>query len=47
MTSNSITADGYNIPNTFDTGTTWSEKVTVDGQSNLVRKVKIPNCLQY
>ena len=31
MTSNSITADGYNIPNTFDTGTTWAEKVTVDG----------------
>jgi hypothetical protein len=31
MTSNSITADGYNIPNTFDNGTTWSEKVTVDG----------------
>jgi hypothetical protein len=31
MTSNSITADGYNIPNTFDTGTTWSEKVTVNG----------------
>ena len=30
ITSTSITADGYNIPNTFDTGTTWSEKVTVN-----------------
>ena len=31
MTSNSVTADGYNIPATFDTGKTWSEKVTIDG----------------
>jgi hypothetical protein len=31
MTSNSITADGYNIPGTFGSGTTWSEKVTVKG----------------
>ena len=31
MTSNSVTADGYNIPATFDTGKTWSENVTVDG----------------
>jgi hypothetical protein len=31
MTSNSITAEGYNIPATFDTGNTWSEKVTVNG----------------
>lgn len=34
MTSTSITADGYNIPNSFDNGTTWSEKVTVDGAVN-------------
>ncbi len=31
MTSNSVTADGFNIPNTFDIGTTWSEKVTIRG----------------
>ena len=31
MTSDSITADGYNIPASFDIGNTWSEKVTVIG----------------
>jgi hypothetical protein len=31
MTSTSITADGYNIPNNFNNGNTWAEKVTVDG----------------
>jgi hypothetical protein len=31
MTSNSATADGYNIPATFAPGETWSEDVTVDG----------------
>lgn len=31
MTSDSITADGYNIPASFGTGATWAEKVTVDG----------------
>ena len=31
ITSTSITADGYNVPNTFAAGTTWSEKVTVMG----------------
>ncbi len=31
MTSNSITAEGYNIPASFDVGATWSEKVTVNG----------------
>jgi cell division ATPase FtsA len=31
ITSTSITADGYNVPNTFAAGTTWSEKVTVIG----------------
>ena len=30
VTSDSITADGYNIPASFDTGNTWSEKVTTD-----------------
>ncbi len=31
MTSNTITAEGYNIPSTFHTGDTWSETVTVNG----------------
>jgi hypothetical protein len=31
MTTTSVTADGYNIPATFVTGKTWSEKITVDG----------------
>jgi hypothetical protein len=31
ITSTSVTADGYNVPNTFAPGTTWSEKVTVIG----------------
>ncbi len=31
MTSDSITADGYNIPASFAAGKTWAEKVTVDG----------------
>jgi hypothetical protein len=31
MTSNSVKADGFNIPATFDTGKTWSENVTVEG----------------
>ena len=31
ITSTSITADGYNVPNTFAAGTTWTEKVTVIG----------------
>ena len=30
VTSTSITADGYNIPNNFTVGTTWSEKVTIN-----------------
>jgi hypothetical protein len=32
ITSTSITADGYNVPNTFAAGKTWSEKVTVIGK---------------
>ena len=31
MTSDSVTAQGYNIPANFDTGASWSEKVSVDG----------------
>jgi hypothetical protein len=31
ITSTSVTADGYNVPNTFVAGTTWAEKVTVIG----------------
>jgi hypothetical protein len=31
ITSTSITADGYNVPNSFAPGTTWSENVTVIG----------------
>jgi hypothetical protein len=31
LTSNSITAKGYNIPSTFNTGDTWSETVTING----------------
>ncbi len=31
ITSTSITADGFNVPNTFASGTTWSEKVTIIG----------------
>ncbi len=31
MNSNSITAEGYNVPANFDSGNTWSEKVTVNG----------------
>ena len=31
LTSTSITAEGYNIPDNFDNGTTWSEKVTING----------------
>lgn len=31
MKSNSITAEGYNIPANFDAGNSWSEKVIVDG----------------
>ena len=31
ITSTSVTADGYNIPNTFAAGTAWAEKVTVLG----------------
>jgi hypothetical protein len=32
ITSTSVTADGYNVPNTFNAGTTWAEKVTVIGK---------------
>jgi hypothetical protein len=32
ITSTSVTADGYNVPNTFNTGTAWAEKVTVIGK---------------
>ncbi|HVP20317.1 MAG TPA: hypothetical protein VMS73_00495 [Anaerolineaceae bacterium] len=31
LTSNSVTAKGYNIPASFDTGRTWIEDVTIDG----------------
>jgi hypothetical protein len=31
LTSSSVTANGYNIPATFNQGSTWSEEVTVDG----------------
>jgi hypothetical protein len=31
FTSTSVTADGYDIPNNFETGTSWSEKVTASG----------------
>jgi hypothetical protein len=31
MTSNSIQADGYNIPASFNSGATWSEKVSATG----------------
>ncbi len=34
MTTGSATADGYNIPATFDTGKTWSEKVTLNETAN-------------
>jgi len=30
-TTTSVTGDGYNIPNTFADGTTWSENVTANG----------------
>jgi hypothetical protein len=30
MTTNSITADGYNVPAAFETGATWTETVTAD-----------------
>lgn len=35
MDSNSVTADGYNIPASFDSGKTWSEKVTVKGTAEV------------
>jgi hypothetical protein len=31
ITSTSVTAEGYNIPASFKSGNTWSEKVTADG----------------
>ncbi len=31
MTSDSVTADGYDIPASFDPGKSWAENVTVDG----------------
>ncbi len=31
MTSDSVTADGYNIPASFAVGSTWAENVTVNG----------------
>jgi hypothetical protein len=30
VTSTSINVDGYNVPNSFAVGTTWSEKVTIN-----------------
>ncbi len=34
LTSDSTTADGYNIPSSFASGKTWSEKVTTMGSVN-------------
>ncbi len=34
MTTNSVTAEGYNIPATFNSGATWSESVTANETVN-------------